>query len=420
MRHWIALAFALLCCTTQGAEWLGFRGNTGDGSIESDEYPVHWNSEQGIAWVADLPQGGNGSPIVADGRVLLTSAEDVDGKTRSLLCLDSKTGALQWKRSVDFGRKMPTHKTNPYAGSTPASDGRVVVVWHGSAGLHCYNLKDGIEVWTRDLGEFVHMWGYGTSPVISGNRVIMHAGPGKNVFVAAIDLKSGKDVWRHEEPVDGNGERNDDQNYMGSWSTPLLINQEGREIAVVAFATRVVGLDAETGEVAWFCNGLSGERGDLAYSSPMIERDVCVMIGGFKGPGMAFELGGKGDLTSKQLWRNTKNPQNIGTGVLQEGYVYRVGAGPTTIDCLNARTGEKVWEQRVGSKAFWSSIVYHKKRAYAIDQAGRTVVFKLSPDGYQEMASNALSDTCNSTPAFADGRIFVRTYAKLWAIDGQR
>lgn len=93
----------------------------------------------------------------------MTSAEDPEGRGRSLLCFDATDASLQLTRTVAVDRTMPTHQAHPYFGSTPASDGKVVIVWHGSAGLRAYDATD-VEKWSKDLGEFRHMWGYGTSP----------------------------------------------------------------------------------------------------------------------------------------------------------------------------------------------------------------------------------------------------------------
>lgn len=399
-------------------DWTGFRGSRGNGVTSANDLPVRWNADEGIRWSVPLPQGGNGSPVVAGNRVFVTSAEDSKGQRRALFCFDTKSGDTLWSQAVSIDETMPTHKTNPYGGSTPATDGKIVVVWHGSAGLHAYTIS-GEPIWSADLGEFRHMWGYGTSPVIDGNRVILSTGPGKDVFVAAFDLGSGNELWRHVEPVDGDGERNSDGKYMGSWSTPIIIDQDGKSVAVCAMAKRVCGLDATSGEVLWYCNGLAGPKGDLAYSSPMIEGDLCVMAGGFSGPSIGFRLQGSGNITNKsRLWRLERNPQSIGTGLLREGYVYRPGAGPNLIECIQGDTGEIIWQERAGSKAFWGSIVFDGQHAFLTNQAGETIVFKPSPEGYRKVASNPLDDTCNATPAVADGTIYIRTYKKLWCIDG--
>ncbi|NNE00888.1 MAG: PQQ-binding-like beta-propeller repeat protein [Pirellulaceae bacterium] len=413
----------LLVSPVAGQDWSAFRGSTGDGMTTQSRTPTKWSAVSGVRWSVPMPKGGNGSPVVVGDRVFVTSAEDDQGHTRSLFCFDADSGKQLWKQSVAFDKTMPTHKTNPYGGSTPACGGSHVVVWHGSAGLFAYDVE-GNEQWSRDLGEFQHMWGYGTSPVITGDRVILHTGPGKEVFVAAFDLTTGDELWRHTEPIDGNGERNSKDQYMGSWSTPVLIEQGKKEIAVCAFATRVVGLDVQTGELMWFCEGLAGPKGDLAYSSPMIENELCVMMGGFQGPAIGFRIASPDDadrnLTpSHRLWRLTKNPQNIGTGLLIDGHVYRVGAGPNLIECLNAKTGEIKWQERWKGKAFWSSIAFDGTNAYATDQAGTTIVFRPSPTNLDLLQSNPLKDTCNATPALAKGRVYIRTYGQLWCIDGE-
>ncbi len=247
-----------------------------NGGTLSTGFPTHWDSNTNVRWAVDLARPGNGSPIVHRDKVFVCSTEDVRGLGRSLLCFDADSGERLWTRTVTIDKEMPTHKTNPYAGSTPACDGEHVVVWHASAGLHAYGIS-GEPLWSRDLGEFRHMWGYGSSPIIVGQRVILNSGPGKEVFVAALDVNSGETLWKHDEPVDGDGERNRD--------------------------------------------------------------------------------------------------------------------------------------------AFWGSISLAGDTAYATDQAGNTVVFRLSPNEFTKLADCPLSDPGNATPALAGGRIYVRTDRKLWCIE---
>lgn len=401
-------------CFANAEDWSQFRGPLGNGVAQTDPFPTEWDATKNIRWSVDLPRPGNGSAIVFGDTVFVCSAEDPAGLRRSLICFDADDGKQLWKQTVAIDKEMPTHKTNPYAGSTPACDGKRVVAWHATAGLHAYNMQ-GEKLWSRDLGEFRHMWGYGSSPIIVGDRVVLNSGPGKKVFVAAFDLQSGETLWRHDEPVQGDGERNAEGKYMGTWSTPVPVKREGRELAVVAMHQRILALDVQTGEVVWFFRVVS-DRGDLAYSAPMIEGNLCLFTAGFKGPSMAFEMKGTGDITENELWRDENNPQSIGTGVLRDGYAYRLGAGPNLIDCLDAKTGKTLWQQRQKG-AFWGSLSLSGDIAYATDQRGSTVVFRLSPDGFQELAENPLGDSSNATPALSNGRIFLRTNQKLWCIE---
>ncbi|MCG6156575.1 PQQ-like beta-propeller repeat protein [Rubinisphaera margarita] len=396
-------------------DWPMFRGPNINGVATESSAPIMWSADENVRWKAELPGAGNGSPIVSNGKVFLTAAEDDEGRQRSLLCFDEESGESLWKRTVTIDRAMPTHKTNPHAPTTPASDGKLVVVWHGSAGLHCYD-HVGNATWSRDLGEFRHMWGFGTSPILFDDLVILHSGPGRQVFVAAFDLKTGELRWRQDEPQSGTGERNAAGEYMGSWSTPVLATHGETTHLIVIHSTRVVAYEPESGEILWYCEGVGHDRGDLAYSSPVIDNGLCFVTGGFRGPAMAIRLGGSGNVTeTHRLWRNDRQPQNIGSGVVIEGHVLRPNAGPGTIECIDIETGEIVWQDRaIGS--MWSSLVKVGDLVYANNQDAVTTVFEASPLEFKEVSRNKLPGSSNSTPAVANGRIFIRTTEGLWCI----
>ncbi|MEM7015285.1 MAG: PQQ-binding-like beta-propeller repeat protein, partial [Verrucomicrobiota bacterium] len=232
----------LFCANLIAGDWPEFRGPNNDGLSDETGIPTEWAPDKNIVWKSPLPGESNGSPIVSNGRVFLTSSVD-QGRKRTLHCFDRKTGEELWAKTVEYNKEMPTHKTNLFAGSTPAADGERVVVWHASAGLYCYDYS-GNELWNREFGEFKHMWGYGGSPIIDQGRVILHAGPGERVFMTSIDSKSGETHWETDEPIDGNGERNPSNKYMGSWSTPLIAN----DLIVCSFATRVNAYDPANGK----------------------------------------------------------------------------------------------------------------------------------------------------------------------------
>jgi outer membrane protein assembly factor BamB len=402
---------------TAGADdWPAFRGPNADGISRESGFPTIWGQDKNIKWKVPLPAPGNGSPIVSNGGVFITLGQN-DGTERRLYCFDRKDGRQLWVRTVAFDKKMPTHETNPHGSSTPAADGKTVVVWHASAGLHAYNF-DGEPLWSRNLGEFRHMWGDGGSPIIYKDRVILNCSPGTRIFMAAISLKGGETLWEQDEPQDSQqSDARADGKYKGSWTTPVLARVGDEDQLVCTMPTRVNGYDPQTGKIRWWCDGIRGPRGDLAYSSPMISNGFCVAIAGFEGPSIGFRLGGKRDLSeTDRQWRLEKNPQNIGTGVFVDGYVYRVNASPgPLVECLDAKTGERVWRGPRGGAA-WASIVMADGLLYATNQEATTFVFKLNPNRYEEVAQNKLDETCNATPAFSDGEIFIRTHEHLYCI----
>ena len=100
-----------------------------------------------------------------------------EGRVRSLLCFQRESGAQLWQQDVEYADEEPSHPNNPYCSSSPVTDGERVIVWHGSAGLHAYDV-DGAKLWNRDLGKFQHIWGNGSSPILYRDLVILNAGPG--------------------------------------------------------------------------------------------------------------------------------------------------------------------------------------------------------------------------------------------------
>lgn len=426
--RWMAAAVLLVGASWGAARvaaenWPAFRGPRGNGVSGEGQAPLHWKvgsdgQGEGVVWRVPLPRPGNGSPIVVDGRVYLASAEDEQGKRRGLLCFDAADGRALWSQYVEYDQPDPTHETNPYCGSTPACDGKRVVVWHGSAGLHCYD-TNGQLIWKRELGEYRHVWGYGTSPVIHDGRVLMHCGPGANVSMQCLSLEDGSTLWKVEEPVEGDGSTNDAKKYQGSWSTPVLVELDGKLQAVCTMPTRLVGYEFETGKVLWYCEGIRGPRGDLAYSSPLIGEGVAVASGGYQGPAIGVKLGGEGNITdAARLWRREQNPQNIGSGIMLGEHAFIANAGPGTLQCLRAATGDVVWEGRASGN-IWGSIVLAGGNLYATNQQGETIVFEPNPAEFKVVATNSVGEPTNSTPAVSEGRLYFRTHKHLVCI-GQR
>jgi outer membrane protein assembly factor BamB len=412
------VVFGGLFSNLSAADWPMFRGPNLDGIAPDSSAPTAWSPDKNIRWKMPLPQPGNGSPIVSKGRVFVTSSEDGEGKQRSLYCFDENTGKQLWVKTVDFGKKLPTHKTNPYGGTTPAADGERVVVWHASAGLYCYDFL-GQELWKKDLGEFKHMWGYGTSPILNDGKVILHTGPGARAFVAAFDQKTGENIWQTDEPQEGDGEHNNAKKYMGSWSTPVIATVDGEDQIIVPHPTRVVAYNPKDGTIVWFCEGIRHDKGDLAYSSCVLAGDICFVTGGFNGPAMAIRLGGEGDVTAThRLWRTERQPQSIGSGVAVDGKVYRPNAGGPGLQCIDPTNGEILWQDRAGGSQ-WASIVMAGGLLYATNQSAQTTIFKPNPKAFEEVASNGLKDGCNATPAVANGRLLIRTDGHLWCIENE-
>ena len=408
------LAVVLSTTSIRAADSPAFRGVRGDGQSD-EQVPVKWSAKENVRWRIALPFAGHSTPVISRGRVFLTCANK-QGTQRGLYCYDRKTGKELWKQVVAFSKVEPTHKTNPYGASSPVTDGQRVVVWHGSAGLFCYDHSGKLQ-WKIDPGDVTHIWGYASSPVIYNDRVFLHHGPGVQTFMLAVSLSNGKQLWKTEEP---GGANDRDPRMVASFSTPVVAKVGGTDQLICSMATRVAAYDPGTGEVLWSVAGLPSPRGDLVYTSPLIAGNIGVAMGGYQGPRMGFRLGGSGDVTkTHRLWRVTeKQPQRIGSGVVVGNHVYVANAGPGTVECIAVKTGQVAWTARLPSGNAWSSTVRSGDYLFVTDQGAATHVFRPSPKAFELVASNRLGpeEKSNSTPVFSDGEIFLRTHSGLYCI----
>jgi len=288
-----------------------------------------------------------------------------------------------------------------------------VIVWHGSAGVFCYNF-DGLEIWKKDLGVTRHDWGYASSPILHRGKVILNFGPGERTFLAALGLKDGELLWKHDEPggLDSTGAR-----MVGSWSTPIVIEVEGHEQILCSMPTRVIACDPENGALVWSCGGLGTDKVDMVYAAPVVSDGVGVAFTGWvNGPTIGFKLGGSGDVTAtNRLWLE-KQTQRIGSGVAVDGLVFIVNAGPGTAQCIECRTGKILWTGRLEGGESWGSVVLAAGRLYVTSRRGVTTVFRPDSEKLEVLAMNDLGEPSHATPAISDGQIFLRTDGHLYCI----
>jgi hypothetical protein len=406
-RLFAALSLAVCAFATARADnWPAWRGPTGQGTTAETKLPLKWSAKENVKWKIDLPDAGNSTPIVWGDFVFLTQAAD-KGKTRSLWCLNRKDGTKVWDKSVAFTGKEQIHGTNTYCAASPVTDGERVIAFHGSAGLHCYDMKGNVK-WSKDLGPCDHIWGSAASPVIHNDLVILNFGPHARSFVVAFKKSDGAEVWRTEEYKGSD--------YFGTWSTPVIANTGKRTEMVMSWPGVVKGHDLETGKVLWSSKGLEKEGGQdrLTYASPLVSEKYVFAAAGYGGAAVAVKTGGAGDVTdTHRLWRASKNPQRIGSGVIVGDFAYVVNE-PSVV-CIDLRTGKQTWEEKVGTA--WGSIVRANDRLYLTTQNAETRVFAAKPDAYEELARNKLDGaTTRASIVPSNGDLFVRTYKHLWCI----
>jgi outer membrane protein assembly factor BamB len=407
---WIVGYSCLLAAPAAAENWPQWRGPTGQGISQESDVPLRWSASENVKWKVKLPAQGNSTPIVWGDRVFLTSAED-NAATCSLFCFDRSTGRELWKQSVPAKFKQPTHGTNPFCSSSPVTDGKAVYVWQDSAGFFAYDL-DGKELWSKDLGEFKHIWGTASSPVLYKDLVILSAGPGLNTFLIAMNKETGDEVWR----VTPEGATSKSvEEYHGSWSTPVFLEAEGGTQMILMLPQRLVAFDPETGKEIWSSRGL----GKLTYTSPLVTKDVIVAMSGFHGPAMAVRTGGQGDVTdTHRLWLHEDRnllPQRVGSGVVVGDHVYILNE-PGVAWCLDIKSGERLWEKRLSGKS-WCAMVYAAGRIYATAESGDTIVIEPNPNECVVLAENKVGELTRASLAISEGQVFQRTYQHLYCFE---
>lgn len=403
--------------------WPGWRGPTGQGHCLEKEVPLTWSAKENVRWKVPLPDSGTSTPAIWGERVFVTQASDKTlwpptgnnggrgiARKRSLMCFARSDGKLLWQQTVIYDEKEATHPTNPYCSASPATDGERVVVSFGSAGMYCYDFN-GKELWKKDLGKLEHVWGNASSPIFYRDLVILWCGPGERQFLLAVDKKTGAKVWEHHEPGGSDGLKN--SQWIGSWSTPIVVKVNGQDQLLLGVPKKLKGFDPATGKELWSCEGL----GNLIYTSPLYADGIAVQMSGFHGPALAVKLGGTGNITKDRLWHHTKqNPQRIGSGVIVGQHVFILEENGTP-HCFDLNTGEEVWkvDQRPSGGGAWGSMVYADGRLYVTSRSGTTLVFAASPR-YELLAVNRINEHVDASIAISDGDLFIRSFKHLWCI----
>ena len=413
----------LVFSSASAADWPSWRGQAGSGVASEKELPVHWTSKENVRWKTPLPDRGNSSPIVWKDRVFLTQAIEKEAQ-RTLMCFDRAQGKLLWQSAATFKEAEKSHEANPYCAASPVTDGERVIAWHGSAGVWCYDMN-GKEIWRRDLGNQHHDWGYAASPVIHGDACVLHFGPGERTFLIALNKNTGETMWNVDLPAPNPDERTDGfagqrDGYVGSWSTPILVNANGRGELVVSVPEQVRAFDPQSGKDLWRCGGLN----PLIYTSPIYGDGVVIAMGGFLGTTIAVKPGGQGDVTAThRLWQTVRTKNRLGSGVIVNGHVYILNTEGIA-ECLELNSGKRVWEERLQGQAAksesWSSMVLAGDKIYTLNQSAETYVLRASPK-FELIAVNPLdNELTNSSMAVSDGEIFVRTHKNLWCVSEKR
>jgi outer membrane protein assembly factor BamB len=374
------------------SDWPAWRGAKGDGiSYDPKMPPVKWDQATHVKWTHPIPGKGHGSPIVVGNQVIVATA-DVEDQTQWLISMDRNTGQEQWKCAVhQGGLKIEGNKKASLASSTPYCDGERLYINflnQGAAFTSAVSL-DGKLIWQQKISDYTVHQGYGSSPRVYKDLVIVSADNKGGGALAAMDRKSGEVKWKIDRPK------------LPNYASPIVLRADGKDQLIFTGCDLVTSIDPVSGEKLWEVEGATTE----CVTTSVTDGQRVFTSGGYpKNHVSAVRADGSG----KVDWENNVRVY-VPSMLLTQGYLYAVADAGIAL-CWNSETGEEMWKERLGG-TFSGSPIMIGNRIYATNEEGTTFVFQVSPENFELLGSNKLGEESFSTPAVAGGNLFLR-YAK--------
>lgn len=414
MKALVGLLVLSFACTAIADDWPQWRGPNRDGVWHEDGLVDKFaGKELKILWRMPIAAGYSG-PTVADGRVFVTDRLVEPEQVERVHAFDAKTGETAWTFSYPCPYENVGYTAGPRA--SVSIDGNRAYALGTMGHLHCLDSQSGKPLWSKDCNQLYQIrmpiWGIAASPLVEGNLVIVQIG-GEKACLVAFDKTTGEEKWRALE---------DDASY----SAPIMIEQAGKRVMVVWTGGSMAGLNAQTGEIYWR-QPFKPAKMIINISTPVLENNRLFFTSFYDG---AFMLGVKPDeLAVESLWaRSGRDEQHtdalhsiISTPYLEGDYVYGVDSYGE-FRCLDAKTGDRVWESLEPTpKSRWSTIhmVKNGPRMWMFNERGELIIATLSPRGYEEISRAKLINptrvqlsqrggVCWAHPAYAQRHVFAR------------
>jgi outer membrane protein assembly factor BamB len=368
--------------------------------------PVQWSESLNVRWKTPVPGRGWSSPVVADGRVWLTTATVVNGQTSlRLLSFDAESGKPALDLEVFRQRRSELlNAKNSFASPTPVVEGDRVYVHFGTEGTAAVSTAGDIVWKARQQYDSQH--GNGGSPVLHGDLLIFNCDGFDQAFVVALDKNTGKTRWRTWRP----------QPWSQAYSTPLVIRVAGRDQVVSVGAFHALAYDPDSGKEIW---RVSYPDGFSNVPRPVYGNNLVYITTGFQQPAvLAVRPDGKGDVTRTHVaWTLSRGAPLTPSPLLVGDDLYIVtDAGIAS--CVEARTGTIRWQHRVGGSVSASPVLADGK-IYLLDEEGQTTVLKPGST-FEALAINRLDGATLASMAVAARSFFIRTGTHLYRISNSR
>ncbi|MAE60103.1 MAG: hypothetical protein CMJ49_01975 [Planctomycetaceae bacterium] len=387
------------------AVWPSFRGPGGLGVADATDLPTDWGgaTRTNIRWSTPIALPGHNSPVVWGDRIFCTGA---DKAGREMYCFDAHSGSLLWSRAVPnvVGRDIDppiVMADTGFAAPTAATDGQRVYAIFANGDLIAFDF-DGNQVWAESLGAPSNHYGHASSLITYNNLLLVqfdqgYVDEGMSSLIA-FDGGSGRRAWQTPRDVDV------------SWTSPIIVPADGHDQLITLAEPWVIAYDPSTSRQLWRSGDVFGEVApSVAWGDGMV---FAVSPGSQL---QAVRVDGRGDVSNTHIaWTTTDDIPDIVSPTCDGRYVYLLTTSGT-LTCLDSTDGSTAYRQKLGAR-FRSSPIIAGERIYVTSKRGVTLILRAGP-AFEQLAQCDLGEPVNSTPAFVDGRIYIRTEKNMICIE---
>jgi outer membrane protein assembly factor BamB len=393
----------------QAEPWPQFRGPRGDGHSTATGLPVTWSETENVRWKTPIHGKAWSSPVVWEGNIWLTTATE-DGQRMYVVCVDAATGEIIHDVQLwEINKPQYCHPMNSYATPTPVVEAGRLYAHFGAHGTACVDTETGRVLWSRQDLPCDHHRGPASSPIVDGNRLILTFDGYDVQYLCALDKQTGETVWKTDRRIDYGTDNGDAKK---AYSTPHVIVAGGRRQLISPSAGATIAYDPLSGEELWRVR--SG--GMNAAARPIFAHGLIyatTAAGGWQL--FAVRPDGRGDVTGSHVaWRSGRGIPTRSSPVLVGDALFMVNdAG--IMSCIDAITGDLVWQTRFGGK-FSASPLYADGRIYFFSEEGVTPVIAAQRE-FKLLATNQLDDGFMASPAVDGQALILRTKSHLYRIE---
>ena len=398
----LVMALVIASQAVATAQWPEFRGPLAQGHSTEKGLPLEWNEGKNIVWKVPVPGLGWSTPVIANGRVWLTTAIEQRGISLRAIAFDAETGKEVVNVEVF---KIPTDRRdinpkNSWASPSPVIDGDRIYVHFGADGTAA--LSPAGEIIWKNRFEYQSQHGAGGSPIVYGDLLIFSCDGSDVAFVIALDKHTGKTKWKTNRGYPA------DQAY----TTPIVIRAGEQDQLISVGAFRVRAYDPLTGKEIW---RVRYDEGFSNVPRPVFGHGLVFITTGFQQPELlAIRPDGRGDVTKTHVaWSLKRGAPLTPSPIIVGDELYIVNDGGIA-SCIDARTGNVIWQSRLGG-TYSASPVYADGRLYFPAEQGVTTVIAPGKEA-RRLAMNKLDGGLLASIAVASGSFFLRTDTALYRI----